>query len=353
VLWFGSGSFLTAVVRDPLAVDMPFLRQRSEPVGQHGAASVDGVFARVRLSRDARYFLLSEYDADEYPEADGATQRHVVGTFDGWSRPIDAADVAFVDDTTLFVADRSAGGLRLRTEDVRGGRMRWSLTLDERLPVTLETGPGGRWRIVRRHVKAFATTAGRVGSQSVERTGWSPSTNPEEYVTHFLHDGDARALAVTGDWQAPRLRWLAAGWRSRTSFLGLGAEGASRLATSDLSVSCAQPPIGGRGPVCAAFDGRLTRFWKYDGDARRFEPLGQLRGFVWPLLHDSNGVFAAGVGGRPALLDFDRGEVVAFEGSRGGLDLASAAGYVVSVRGDGSRTEVTLYHAAARPVSTP
>lgn len=353
VLWFGSSSFLTAVVRDPLAVDMPFLEARSEPLTPVAQTSVSGRFARIRLTRDGRHFLLSQYDAEDYPEDEGP-QRHVVGAFDGWSRAIESAEAAFIDDERLLIADRDAGATRLRAEPVREAAASWTMSLPGVDAISMRTGPEGRWQVVHRGREGFARIAGRVGTASVERTDEHVDSAPGEYVTQYVDDGGGNALAVTSDWRGPLLPWLASGWRTRTSLLHVGRGRTSRLATSDLTVRCAEPSIGAGRAVCVAFDGRLSRFWEYDPERRAFQARGQTRGMVFSLGHVSGRMFAAAVRSGVALVDLDAAEIVILGGARAslGLDLATSAGLVASATIEGNRTAVTLHHAAGL-LSTP
>ena len=353
VLWFGSSSFLTAVVRDPLAVDMPFLTMRTERLAHIGAASVSGRFSRVRVTRDGRYFLLSEYEAEDHAE-DEEPQRHVVGALDGWSRAFEAAEAAFIDDGRLLIVEREPGAARLRAEGVRDGAAAWSTSLPGVEAHDLRTGPGGQWEVVHRNRDGFLRVAGTVGASFVERTQSAVETTPEEYVVQHLDDGSGRALAVTSSWNGPLFRWLAFGWRSRTALLQVGPSGTSRLATTNLAVRCTEPSMGSGRVLCVAFDGRLSRFWEYDPDKPGFEARGQTRGMVFSVVHDSGRTFSAALMNGPALVNLDAGEVVTFESPDGRPDFAipTSSGYVAAATIQGDRTAVTMYRRAAGPVST-
>src|SRR5207253_2217621 len=65
--------------------------------------------------------------------------------------------------------------------------------------------------------------------------------------------------------------------RSESRLSALRPEGASEIAASQLDLDCDAVLAGDR-PVCVSFDGRLTRFFTVDPEARRLIPLGSLAG---------------------------------------------------------------------------
>lgn len=341
-VWVGSASFLTGVVADPLAVRTRVLTERTLQLTPVASASVDGRFSRIRLAEDGRHFLLSEEDDEEHDE--DMPLRHVVGSFDGGSRRLDAAQAMFVGGDRLLVLERQGGDVRLRAEPLDVAKATWTLPLPRINPITMAAERDGRWHVIDRSRNHFHQVEGRVGATNVVRTTWKVDASPDNYL--WLHPGrlGRAALGVAVDWHAPKLRWFSSDWQETTTLLRVEADRTTRIAESRLSVDCADPAPVAAGHVCTAYDGRVSWLWQYNAVNGRLEPAGQIRGHFWLRSQETSTSIEGERSGRPAVVQLDTGMMTTFTLLGGGGDAHDIAGdFIASVEIVGDRSTVLLY----------
>jgi hypothetical protein len=107
--------------------------------------------------------------------------------------------------------------------------------------------------------------------------------------------------------------------------------------------------------ACVAFDGRMSRFWKYDAATGRLEPKGQVRGQFWISAQDSSDRIAGTLDGNPVVVQLDEATLTTFllTDSEDGWDNYHMAGeFIVSAVSAGDRTDVMLYRVAPARTGT-
>jgi Zn-dependent protease with chaperone function len=354
-LWIGSSSFLTNVVGDPLVADTPVLTERTVRLAPIARASVDGYFDRVLLSSDGRHFLLAS-DPEEYDDIPSTSRRHVIAAFDGWSRTIDARDVVFVDNQYLLTVVRRHDGVQLHAEDLRGtAKPSWRVSLDGLDVFSVGAAADGRWHLVDRNGNRFIRVDGRLGATEVAHTNLDVAVAPQEHVS--LHQGGVgqAGLGVAVEWGTPAFPWLLYGGTRKSSLLRVENDRTTRVTTSSLTTNCADPAMDVAAYICVAFDGRMSRFWKYDAVTGQLEPKGQVRGQFWIGAQDSPDRIAGTRGGNPVVVQLDEGTLTTYmlSDSEGGWDNYHMAGeFIVSAVSAGDRTDVMLYRVAPARTGT-
>jgi heat shock protein HtpX len=351
----GSPWFLLHAVADPLVANMPLFREQVVDVTTLAQQSVNGGFTTVRLTPDGSHFVLTGDDT-ELPDASDETGdgqpllRFVAGAFDGWQREIRALDVAVIDDHRLLVLDRVGTSSQLRAEDLRTGRMLWTITLPDRLVTTAQAAPDGRWRaFARGRRNQFERVEGRVGTALVTSIHWTVDAGSHSYVDIPRTDGGNGALAVASTFQEPRLPWLLTDFRETKRLLRVDATRTTEIATSNLRVECPPPPIEVTGSICVSFDGRSSRLWRVDLSSGALAPIGEVRGMVWRLWQTSQHRLAGTVAGRPVLAALDSQTMIALRSDRRcwAQDIGVSHDVVVATCYDGSDTIVAKYHVTA------
>lgn len=351
-LFVGSSTFLNRVVADPLVADTPELVERRARLARAAETTIAGEFTHVRLAADGRHFLLSEepdYDENDRP------RRHVIGAFDGWSRELKAVDAALVGNDRVLLLDRRDDGTQLRAEKLRNATApAWGLKVRDVEAHTMAAASDGRWRLMDRQRNAFTRVDGRVGNAATTRTSWHVNVAPTEYVS--LHGVAASNVGVGTaveylDAMSPW--WLARwGWRQKTTLLRVDGDDTHRVATSSLNLSCADPGVDATAYLCVAFDGRLSRFWRYDVERRRLEPIGRARGQFFLDAQETNTTLRAMRAGTLVGIDVPAAKITTFEldGTRGftGYDFADEFVAVSEIVGE--HTVVRLYRLSDRPV---
>jgi Zn-dependent protease with chaperone function len=309
-LVIGSPWFLLHAVADPLIADMPLFRDTIVPVTTLRQQSVSGTFNSVRLTPDGMHFVLAG-DYQEHAEYDYDVTdpqpplRFVAGAFDGWQREIRAYDVAAIDDQRLLVLDRERGSSSLRAEDMRSGRVLWTITLPDSHLVSVQASPDGRWRAFARRRNQFERIEGRVGTSAVTSMRWTLDSVEASYLDVPRSDGGNGALAVASTFQFPTLTTLLTDLRETKRLLRVDASSLTEIATSNLRVECPPPPIDVTGSICVSYDGRSSRFWRVDLSSGQLTPLGEVRDLVWKLWQPSQQRLAGTVDGRPMLAALD------------------------------------------------
>jgi len=356
VLFAGSSTFLLRVVRDPLVVDVSEFEDRSVALTPVADTVVDGYFEQVRLAPDGRHFLLSE----EPDEEESGPRHHVLGSFDGWSREIEAADAVLAGNDRVLLLNRDDSHTKLRAERLRSTvASAWTLDVPGASAFSVAASPDGRWQFMSRRRNAFVRVDGRVGRSSVSRTYWNVDVDPEEYVSlHGSRTGTV-GLGVAVDWSTPGLPWWLASWqwtwRSKTTFLSVDGDVNRPLATTNLTVQCADPSIDAAAYVCVGFDGRMSRIWRYEIATGKFEPVGATRGALYLGPQQTDGTLAAMKNGSVVLIDVDAERVTRFvlpaEQARfTAYDFTEQ--FLVAATPSRDQTALTLYRRPARAVSS-
>jgi len=312
-IWVGSPWFLVHVAADPLIVEMPPLAERRVPLTWISQNTVEGEFGAVSLAPDGRHFLLSDYADEDYPdEEEIEPRRYTVGGFDGWSRQLWALDSVFVEGDQLLTLGHTSGASELRTEPLRGGDARWTLTIPGFAARSLTAGADGRWRALERRRKLLTRIEGTVGKSDTVRTDWTVATGDMGYpVSDQVDDGNI-GIAMGYRWSEPLIPWSSWNWRAETSILRLSADRTTPVASTHLTLNCVDPAIGVTGFVCIAFDGRWSRVWRLDAEAGRLIPLGQTRALVWSKAQTERNRISGMLGGRPMALTLDTGTIDLF-----------------------------------------
>jgi heat shock protein HtpX len=351
-VFVGSSAFLTRMVGDPLVAETQEFIEQSVVLTPVANALVDGGFDHVRLASDGRHFLLSEAGGEE----ETARRRHVVGTFDGWSRPMNAVDAALVGNDRVLLLDQRDGGTQLRTERIQGSGSGWTLKVPGEDAFRLATVTGGRWRLMNRHRNAFTRIDGRVGTTAVSRTNWDVQVGPSEYVS--LHGAGAGnvGLGLAVEWSPSMLPWWwLRGWNfaDKTTLLRVEGDETQRVATSRLQVSCADPTVTASDYLCFAFDGRVSRLWRYRVGDGCLEPVGRARGQFFFASQKTDTRATAMRDGFVSLIDLDAARITAFElpGNPGVMSYDVTDQFLAVSRIVGGQTAVELYRVEEAPAA--
>ena len=352
--FIGSSGFLTRVIADPLVADTRDFAERSIELTPVANTAVEGLFDQLRLAPDGRSVLLSETaDEEDTPERRG----HVVAGFDGWSRPVDAAHATLAGADRIVLLDRRDGESYLRSERLRAGGPVWTLKVPGNDALKLTAGPDGRWHLMKRERNAFTRVDGRVGTAAVSRTSWSVEAAPTEYVS--FHDVGAGTVGfgVAVEWAPSSLPWWwlpGWNWGEKTTLLRVEGEATRRLTTSRLNVSCAEPTAVASGYLCVAFDGRRSRFWRYNVAGDALEPAGQAPGQFFFASQQTDTKMTAMRGGAVTMVDLETARVTSFvlRGNPIVMAYDVTDEFVAISRIIGTQTTVTLYRLAEDPAES-
>jgi hypothetical protein len=316
--------------------------------------SVSGSFNAVRLTPDGMHFVLSgdgkehaEYDADSSDPQ--PSLRFVAGSFVGWQREIRAYDVSVIDDEHLLVLDRDRTSSLLRAEDMRTGRILWTITLPDVHVTMVQASPDGRWRAFARDRRQFERLEGRIGTSPFTTFRWTVDTARQSYMDIPRNDGGTGALAVASTFNEPALPMLFADWRETKRLLRVDGTGTTEIATSNLSVDCPAPPIDAIGSVCVSFDGRSSRLWRVDLSNGELSPLGETRHRMWNIGQPSQHRLASVANGRPLLAALDSRTMIMLSPDEGcwAQDVGVSHDVIVAACYDGYATTVSQYRVPA------
>jgi heat shock protein HtpX len=345
-LLIGSPVFLLAVVRDPLAADMPSLTEQRVSVSMTARRSVDGDFTYVWVTPDARAFLLAaEEEERDDDDALPPPRRYLTGEFDGETRTFTATEASLVGDGRLLVLDRERGTTRLHADEARTGRVLWTrlLPVDASL---MQVAPSGRWRVLARRRNRFTRIEGRIGSDDVTETAWTIEAAHRAYVAFpRVSEGDV-ALAVASIFDRRSIPWLGMDWRQTTQLLRARPDGTQEIATSRLDLDCLTSPVGSDGHVCVSFDGRWSRFWRFDSRVERPVAAGQIRHAFWRVRHDAVARLTARLDVDLAVIDLGSGTIRRMTTPRDNCwitDFAAASDRLVAICNQGGSTNVSQY----------
>jgi hypothetical protein len=339
------------VVRDPLVADARDLAEQSVTLTAIAQTTVDGAFDQVRLAPDGRSFLLSE-EPDEHDEP--APRRHVIGTFDGWTRTIEADDSVLAGQDRVLLLDRNNGHTQLRTERLRStAGPAWTLNVPGVEAFSLAAMPDGRWQLMNRERNAFMRIDGRVGTKATSRIKWDVEAGSAEYVSlHGVGAGHV-GLGLAVQWSEPSLpSWLPGlEWHRQTTLLRVEGGETNRLATSRLNVACADPAITVATYLCVAFDGRVSRFWRYHPDSARLEPVGRARGWFFLDSQETSTTLTGMREGSVVFADFDAARITAFRllNSPGFVAHDFSEDFLIASITVGDQTSVALYRLSDAP----
>jgi len=347
--------FLRAVVRDDLVASMPEFTDASVSLTTGSTRTVDGSFNSVSLAPDGETFLLAA-DADDSESEDDvfSPRRFLVGGSGGWSRSFEAPQAVLVDENRLLVLERTAAGARLRADDVRSGRELWTLPFDSKNFWVIQAAADGRWRALKAHGRQMARIDGRIDSPETHETTWTVAPG-EGYVEGRFSSGPF-ALGVTSTWHQPILLWRYEEWRSTTTLMRVGLGTQSDIVRSRLSVECPMSPIGVDDVICVSFDGRWSRFWRFDPRTGELSAAGQRHGALWGVRPLTPTLLAAREGLQAILIALDSRTSTLLRHPWGacGVNDFSVAGQTVAIACAGARnTEVTLYHLPDRGAVRP
>jgi len=352
VMAIGSPWFLLGVVRDPLAAGAPTLSERWMPLVVSSIRSVEGEFTSVTVAPDGETFLLAaEEDEPEDDDAPPMPRRYLAGTFKDWTRTFEASEAVLVDTHRVLALNRERGTSRLRAADASTGHELWTLSLPAGEPSTLQADAEGRWRAIARRGSRFTGLDGRIGSPDVNTQTWTIDSTREASVDALRIDHRRTALATSTVWKRPPAPWLGSEWRQSTTLLSVDGSSSRAIATSRLSVDCAAPPLGITGYVCVSFDGRWSRFWRFDPEAGRLHPAGQTRHGVWRVQQHTHSQLIVSLNGRPALVDLEAGQMLGLAPAWNGCwmtDFAVVDDVVVGVCAQDGMTRVTQYRVTSR-----
>jgi Zn-dependent protease with chaperone function len=338
----GSPWFLVHVVGDPLVTALPSLTEKRVPLALISSQTVEGDFETVVLAPDANSFLLRGYSDDE--EDDDAPRPMRAGGFDGWSRALEGTDASLIDNERLLVLTHEGGESRLRAEELRTGKVLWTLPLSVEA-YALQATRDGTWRAFARGRRQFTRVDGRVGVDEARSTVWTIPAVQSAYVNSFM-DGGPTALGIATEWTKPVAEWLGTEWGRTVTLLRATPDGATTLAKSRLNIDCITPPMGADGYVCISYDGRLSRYWRIDAASGRLIPSWQTHGRTWGIWQEPGGQLAGMVNGAPALIALDSGEIqtlITAPDDCGVDDFSPTTDRVATVCSRSGTTKVSLY----------
>jgi Zn-dependent protease with chaperone function len=352
-IWMGSPWFLLDVVGDPLIAVMPSFAEQTVPLTTVSRRAVDGEFNIVSLTPDAHHFLLSG-DSEEESQSDEENtlerRRFLAGGFDGWSRELRATDVVWIDNHRMLVLHRDWEGSELQAEDLRTAERLWLVTLPGIDASDVRASPSGHWRVTARRANEFARIEGQIGTTGVSETRWTFDADRGAYLDHPHNDGGPVAFTTATKWDEPTTPF-GSDWEPTTTLLRAGAERTTTIAASRLRVECLAPPIDTTGYFCVAFDGRWSRFWRFDVAGSRLLPVGRTRRALWGTWQDTSQRVAGISNGRPVLVGLDSATILTLAPARDCWtdDFAITGEWVVTTCASRGKTNVILHRVADRP----
>jgi heat shock protein HtpX len=352
----GSPWFVVSAVSDPLVAAMAPLEEEHVPLTLLSRRSVEGSFSSMQLGADGDTFLLLRYDDEDgthwrYGDeiAPFTPQRFVVGGFSGWSRELRVVDASLIDDARLLVLDRRDALSWVRAEDLRTGKILWTLPLPLDAS-SIQATADGRWRAFVRQGNQFTRIEGRVGAEETQQTQWAFEARPNMFVDHPRVGNGAVALGVASTFSEPPTSWLRTEWQTDTTLFLADSKHATWLATSRLGLDCPRTPMGIDGYVCISFDGRWSRWWRIDVATRQLIPVGETHGHVWNASYVTSTRLSASINGNPAIISLESKRVQILAPVRdncGAAEFSVTANLVITACPAMGTTTLTLYRRPA------
>jgi Zn-dependent protease with chaperone function len=313
----GSTVFLDRAVRDPFLVAAPPVTWTSLDGADSAEFEVPFGVDTLRLSPTGR--LAAVQRADESDSDVKAASAFHVGRPGAGLSPVDASDLAFVDDHRALLLIVQDGWAEVRDVSFDGAPV---VAWRERIPdlqwgsLTYEPS-GNRWIVLGRDAAGqLVRAAGTVGSAGTERTTWS-SPERGRWVDAAATRGGA-ALIVEKHYIFGSTRWIAL--RSIAPFLmaPLGESQVWRLhdgrridaGRSLLDTSCVNGALADGGIVCAAFDGTRTRILAIDTDSGSVTGMMAIDGHFRPDETATRGWLTGWSNSMPVALRLATGEAI-------------------------------------------
>jgi Zn-dependent protease with chaperone function len=243
------------------------------------------VLREARLDRPAAQLRISPLGSRFAVRIGGDEgTRFRVGDFAGTSQEIDALDLGFLGEDRLAVLEQAGDASALVVRDLELRPLAsWPLPALES-PRLLVDPWSGRWRAVGHDQGQLVLVEGDAQAQRVSRFPL-PQAPLGRYQVPYAAEGSVllvtRGIDGPGGTAAllvPMLLGLAPGGASHLQVLTPDGPGAEL--DSSLPLACAEPPPGGPGLVCLAFDPRGTTLALFRAGQVRGTPLGRLRGYA-------------------------------------------------------------------------
>jgi len=263
----GTTGFLAVVGRDPFLSNAAGVAVRTVQPSSNEPMPLTFEPVDLRVSPSGRAVLLVAEDDDE--------RRTVhVGRSGQPLQSFDVDDGRLLDDDRALLIKWDAGATTLRVVDVEaGGSVRWETTLANVTASDIAVNSAdGAWEAFGRAADhALVRVSGRVGSPASDRHEWRLASSDESWP-YLLASQDDDAVLLVRRYRArlldPVSRMLA-GWIEpiepvMTALVRLTSAGAVELARTPLDLRCAPSPAIGEAPVCASFDGKITRLFVVD-----------------------------------------------------------------------------------------
>jgi hypothetical protein len=193
---------------------------------------------------------------------------------------------------------------------------------------------------------------GRIDSTDTRETVWTIDQGPPRGSPYVQGYADSRfgegplALGLVTTWQRPLLPWPYGQWRSTTRLVRAGIGTQSEIGRSRVNVDCPTSPIGVDSVVCVSFDGRWSRFWRFDPSTGQLSAAGQRHGGLWGVRQLTPTLLSARDGVSAVLMTLDSRTSTTLMHPRGECgvdDFSVAAGTIAMVCAGPGNTHVTLY----------
>ena len=285
---------------------------------------------------------ISEEDYDEYTFHVGRAGQPLV------ELPADTA--VFVDDDRLLLMDRDRGAARVRLINVdRPEPPLWTTTV-ELSEASISVARDARsWQLLGvRKTGEFGRVSGSMDGAVSAPDIWAFSPTPGTgRLFPLIADGPRLifykatygriGLGLNQQWSA----WLDP-WRTESRFLQSDASGQHQVLHSILEVECAPAQITGDDPICWAYDGSRTHFFRLDANAA-LTPLAILDGRTYIDVMRS---WVVAWSPRPYALHLDTGRK--YEAPRGSSFFGAGDAHVAVVTTGHQSARVEVYRVNAR-----
>jgi heat shock protein HtpX len=348
----GSTAFLDRFASDPLLVKTERMAQTALSRAADREFDLPFYATDVRLSPGAARFAVSSFQMDEYDRRRPKSRFHV-GRPGSPLSPLEADDVAFVDDDRLLIMDEREEGTRIVELSLANqAEATWELTVPDIHGARIAVRAGTReWRLLGwDREKRIARATGHIGSSDVDRMQWTMPTGRRIAPLAIAVSGPD-ALIVETRYEASLVEGISLLSAATLLHSGLtssqlwrvGPTGQQDLGLSHLATHCFVEALGDA-LVCGAFDGTRTRLLTIAPSTGTISAIGSLDGMFASYERAPAGWLTGWLDSRPVAVRLATREVITLSDRESMLvGVAAADRWFGALTADGTTTRVRLF----------
>jgi Zn-dependent protease with chaperone function len=353
VMGAGSTAFLDRFASDPFLLPSEHIALTTVTGPSDREFNLPFYSTDVRISPNARHVAARALHVDEY-DRQGARASFHVGPVGSSLSPLEADDVAFVDDDHVLVLDERDDRVKI-VELALGDppTARWELTVPDVRGARLAVRSAAReWRLLGwDRARRIVRVTGRIGGSDTEITRWVSPVERGIGPVAVAVSGNV-ALVVDTRFEASLLEGMSLLSAATLLNSGLtsshvwrvGQNGHDDLGTSYLSTHCFADALGDERLVCSGFDGTRTRLVALDPSTGGITAIGSLDGMFASYERAPAGWLTGWLDTKPVAIRLATREVISLGEGEGMLvGVAAADRWFGALTTDGGATKVRLF----------